>query len=146
MIIANLLGQTKLAVLNQTETDAWAASNPLDEDIIYNSDTKTFWTYDGTAGAAQDLGAPVTTWREDYTAPTGTSYMTIPSTIGHKVLLFMLSGNQAYRVVSGPATDPIEIYHNIFTGVFELYIGATPAVQFNGEWVTVIYNNDVYPV
>jgi hypothetical protein len=79
----------------------------------------------------------------------GTSYYTNTDTIGHLVLMFALttlSGTQLYRVVTGPATSALEVYHDINTGIFELYIGATPAVQFNGEWLSIIYNNDIYPV
>lgn len=149
MIIANLLGATKLAIMNQAEADAWEASPPLDQDMILNRDTKTWQYFDGTTGNAIDVGAPVTTWRVDDTAPIGTSYYTNTDTIGHKVLMFALStlgGTQLYRVVNGPATSGIEVYHDINTGVFELYIGATPAVQFNGEWLSIIYNNDTYSV
>lgn len=145
MIIANLLGRTKLAILNQTEANAWVASEPLDEDFILNSDTKTWQYFDGTTGNAIDVGAPVTTWKIDDTAPVGTSYYTATETIGHLVLLFALNG-QMFRVVTGPATSPNEVYHNINTGVFELFIAATPAVQFNGEWLSIIYNNDIYSV
>lgn len=145
MIIANLLGRTKLAIMNQTEADAWEASPPIDEDLILNSDTKSWQYYDGTAGSVVDVGTAVTTWKIDTTAPVGTSYYTNTDTIGHLVLLFALDG-QMFRVVNGPATAANQVYHNIYTGVFELYISVTPAIQFNGEWLSIIYNNDTYPV
>ncbi len=145
MIIANLLGATKLAILDSTEAAAWAASKPLDEDLILNSTTKTWQYYDGTAGDVVDVGAPVSTWKYDTIAPTGTSYFTNTDTIGKTILLFMLDG-QAFWVVNAPATRPDQIYHDFFTGVFELYIAVTPAIQFNGEWLHIIYNNEYPPV
>ena len=142
MIIANLLGRTKLALLDNTEAAAWEASEPLNDDLIYNVDTKSFMRYDGTAGAVEDIGAPVTTWKIDDTAPASGSYVTYPATINKVVLIFMLNGTP-YRVVYYPASSTNEVYHKVETGEFELYIAATPAVQFNSEWLSIIYNNDI---
>lgn len=151
MIIANLLGRTKMPLLYDYEVTAWEASDPLDQDIVFNIDTKTFFVYDGTAGQAVDMGGPVTVWKVDSYAPGSGSYMTISETTGKKVLMFGLTDlttgvSRLLMVKNSSAANFTEVYHNVNTGVFELYIGATPASQFNGEWVTVIYNNDLPPV
>lgn len=143
MKIGNLLGKSKLALMDDAEVASWEAANPLDQDLVYNTSSKSLLYYDGTAGAAVDVGGPVTTWKIDATAPASGSYVTYPETINKVILLFMLNG-VPYRVMTGTASATNQVYHNIDTGTFELYIGATPAVEFNSEWLSIIYNND-YP-
>ena len=139
MIIANLLGKSKVAIMNAAEVAAWISSEPLDGDLVLNSDTKT-WDF-ASSGNVIDVGAPVTTWRVDDTAPTGTSYYS-SGIINHLILVFMING-VGFRIMNVPATAPNEIYYNSATGVFELQIDVTPAIQFNGEWISIIYNNDI---
>ncbi len=140
MIIANLIGKSKLRMLDNTEQAQWIIDEPFNDDVIFNTDTKTLVRYDGTEGAAVDIGSPVTTWRHDSTAPTGTSYVTVPETINKTILLFMLDG-VPFRIMDIPATVANQVFFDPLTGEFELQIDVTPAVQFNGEWLSIIYNN-----
>lgn len=139
MIIANLLGRTKVALMSSAEVTAWQSASPADSDLVYNLDTRTFFC--SSSGSTYDIGGPVTVHKIDDTAPASGSYVTYAETINKTILLFALNG-QMYRVVSGTATATNEVFHNSLTGQFELYIGATPAVQFNSEWLCIIYSDE----
>ena len=142
MIVGNLIGKSKLLMLTDAEQSGWVYSEPLDQDIIYNTDSKEFVKYDGTAGLPVEIGTPITTWRYDVVAPTGTSYLTVPVVVDHTILIFMVDG-VGYRIMDVPATEDNEVYFNSITGVFELRIDVTPAIQFTGQWISIIYNNEI---
>jgi hypothetical protein len=147
MIIGNLLGRTKIACLSNSEVSAWEAEIPLDGDIVFNTSKGSFQIYDETAGASV-LYQPVTTWKIDDDAPASGSTVTYSETIDKTILLFALTNtstgvSRLLRVLRTPATNPSEVEHSVNTGLFTLYSSATPATEFNSEWLTIIYNNEV---
>lgn len=136
MVIGNISVRGRITFMDNDEVTDWmAGSMPGSVDVVYNTDQRSFFNIDGA------IGEPYVK-KYDGTAPASGSVVTLTETINKTVLLFALNG-QMYRVSYYPAADATQVYHKVESGEFWLYIGATPATQFNSEWLSVIYTNDV---
>lgn len=131
MIIGKLVGRAALPIMDATEVAAWAASNPVADDIVLSSETGSFLVSDGSGGYA-DTGIEQVSLDEG-NFNTGTA--TYTWLIGKRILSFHKNAT-LLRVVAGTPASAAEVKYDNTTGVLTLFTGQT----FNGDWVHILYD------
>lgn len=134
MILGKLIGKAYIALLDSSEVTAWAAENPLPDDVVFSTSIGSFLVSDGAGSYTVADAAKV--FKEDSNPNTGTATYTW---LTGKGILAFFKNQTILRVVSAAPANATEVQYDSTTGDFTLYTGQT----FNGEWVSILYDN--YP-
>lgn len=134
MILAKIIGKAYIPILDSAEVASWAADNPVQDDVVFNSSTGSFLVSDGV-GSYTVADAPKV-FKDDSNPNTGATTYTW---LTYKGILAFFKNQVLLRVVGATPANATEVQYDSTTGVLTLYTGQT----FNGEWVSIIYDN--YP-
>lgn len=142
MIIGNLTGNAKLPIKETlAEVVEWGAEHPLDNDVVFCAETKSFFYYNESQGGAIDIGIPIPTFEKEVIVNPGETEFTDGTFIYKTILGFFRDGIKK-KVVTGAALNPNQIGFTFSTGKFSLY----PGEEFGDEYISVIYSLGQPPV
>jgi hypothetical protein len=121
----------QIAVLDTAEMNTWASERPVSNAVIFNSDTGSFWYWDGDAGELVELGAPAIKYI-DIDAPSSGNTFTIPALVDATI-------KRVFRNGIGIRINPTQadgfVMLDSTTG--QLKLGTNDA--FYGEWLSIEY-------
>lgn len=136
MIVGNLTGNAKLPIKETlSEIADWAAEQPLDNDVVFCMETKSFFYYNEAGGGAIDIGTPYPVRKVDlFTLPGDTGILPQPDLVNRTILGFEVNGIGRYCLIGTPSAG--QVRYGYSDGTFSLPTGET----FGTDWVRVIYS------